>query len=67
MLISKEKNAKRWDNEVSMMEDHETERRNRPTWEIDNVNITEYLRGPCLLEKRFSEKLIQKICGILEV
>lgn len=67
MLISKENNVQRWENEIIMMEDHENERKKRPTWEIDNINIVGYLRGPCKLSERFSENIIQKVCGILEV
>ncbi|XP_077295415.1 SET and MYND domain containing, arthropod-specific, member 3 [Arctopsyche grandis] len=67
MLLSKEKNPVRWEKEVAVMEDHETERRQKPTWDVDNVNIVGYLREPCKLRDRFPEEIIQKVCGILEV
>lgn len=49
------------------MEDHDLDRKQRISWEVDQINITQYLRGPCKLAERFSERLIQKVCGILEV
>lgn len=36
-------------------------------WKADSVNVVGYLRGPCKLKERFSEELIQRACGILEI
>lgn len=49
------------------MEDHEANRRDSVVWNADNVNIVQYLHGPCNLKNRFSDSLIQKAIGILEV
>lgn len=66
VLLAKEKNPERWAKEVAMMQDHSAERREKPIWQYNQVNVVEYLRGPCKLGK-FSEDLIHSVCGILEV
>lgn len=37
-----------------------------PTWQADDTNIVQYLRGPCKLAK-YPAELIHKVIGILEV
>lgn len=66
VLLAKDKDEKRWKDEVADMETHETERKARPAWDADLQNIVKYIRGPLKLEK-YSEELIQQVLGILEV
>ncbi|XP_059617485.1 SET domain-containing protein SmydA-8 [Phlebotomus argentipes] len=66
LLLAKEADPERWEQELSQMEYHEVARRQTPAWKVDQVNIVQYLRGPCKLS-RFPEALIQQVCGILEV
>lgn len=49
------------------MEAHNKERKETPTWNFNQINVVEYLRGPCKLGGRFDEDLIHTVCGILEV
>ncbi|XP_017774648.1 PREDICTED: protein msta-like [Nicrophorus vespilloides] len=66
VLLAKEADAERWEREVSLMESHDEKRRGLPVWGFNQRNVVDYLRGPCKLD-RFSEELIHKVCGILEV
>ncbi|KAJ8953591.1 hypothetical protein NQ318_003014 [Aromia moschata] len=66
VLLAKEKDPKRWEEEVKFMEPHNDVRKEKPIWEFNQHNVVEYLRGPCKLD-RFSEELIHTVCGILEV
>ncbi|KAH1015916.1 hypothetical protein HUJ04_007226 [Dendroctonus ponderosae] len=66
MLLEKERDPKRWEEEISIMEAHNEERKSRPIWEFNQHNIVEYIRGPCKMDK-YSEELIHLICGILEI
>lgn len=66
MLLAKEKDPDHWQKEVDMMETHNDKRQERPIWQFFQTNVVEYLRGPCKLD-RFSEELIHKCCGILDV
>lgn len=67
ILLAKDKNPKQWEDEVSVMEDHEAARRDSVVWKADEVNIVNYLQGPCKLKNKYSSDLIQKVIGILEV
>lgn len=67
VLLEKEANPERWDNEISKMEYHAEIRKNSDIWNADKVNVVGYLHGPCKLKERFSEELIQQACGMLEV
>lgn len=68
VLLAKEANPERWDNEVAPMEHHKEERqKDADVWHADRVNIAQYLRGPCQLANRFSEELIMQVVGVLEV
>lgn len=67
VLLEKEENPERWESEIDVMEDHEKERKAKQIWENDDINVVKYLQGPCKLKDRFSEDLIQKVLGILEV
>lgn len=66
VLLAKERNPKRWEEEINLMESHDDIRKQKPIWDFNQHNIVEYLRGPCKLD-RFSEDLIHKVCGILEI
>uniref|UniRef100_A0A1B0CV13 Putative histone tail methylase n=1 Tax=Lutzomyia longipalpis TaxID=7200 RepID=A0A1B0CV13_LUTLO len=66
LLLAKEADPQRWEQEVAHMEYHEEARKQTQTWKVDDTNIVKYLRGPCKLT-RFPEALIQQACGILEV
>lgn len=66
VLLAKEKEPKRWQEEIEPMEAHNDIRKTKPIWEYNQTNIVEYLRGPCKLD-RFSEDLIHTVCGILEI
>jgi hypothetical protein len=69
VLLNKEANPERWNDEVSVMEDHENERKGLKHWKVDQINIVGYLLGPCKLKDKMEvdEELIQKAIGILEV
>ncbi|CAG9767303.1 unnamed protein product [Ceutorhynchus assimilis] len=66
VLLEKDRNPKRWEEEVAPMEAHTEERKSKPVWEFNQHNVVEYLRGPSKLDK-FSEELIHQVCGILEI
>ncbi|KAJ6640841.1 SET domain-containing protein SmydA-8, isoform A [Pseudolycoriella hygida] len=67
LLLTKDSNPKRWDEEVSLMEHHELNRRNTDQWFSDQRNVVEFLHGPCKLKELYSEELIHQACGILHV
>lgn len=67
LLLQKEANPERWENEISNMEHHCDKRVDSAVWKADNVNVVGYLRGPCKLKERFSDEHIQQACGILEI
>lgn len=67
VLLESEANPQRWKDEVELMEDHSDKRRDTEAWEADQQNIVGYLQGPCGLKSRFSDELIHKVVGILEV
>jgi hypothetical protein len=67
MLLEKERHPQKWDTQISTMEDHEKFRRGTDYWNADQVNIVRYIREALGLRDRFSEDLIQKAIGILEV
>lgn len=66
-LLMKDIKPDTWDRDIVPMEDHRDARQKLPTWDIDNVNIVQYLRKHCKLADRYSDELIQRVCGILEV
>lgn len=66
VLLAKEKDPKRWQEQVAEMTAHNEVRKSKSIWEFNQKNIVEYLRGPCKLE-RFDADLIHTVCGILEV
>ncbi|KAF5294904.1 hypothetical protein FQR65_LT10702 [Abscondita terminalis] len=65
VLLSMLRNNDRWNEDVKHMEAHNNERKNRSIWKFNQINIVNYLRGPCRL-KIFDEDLIHTVCGILE-
>ncbi|XP_065173642.1 SET domain-containing protein SmydA-8-like [Atheta coriaria] len=66
VLLAMEANKQRWDSEVACMQSHCEIRKSKPIWAFNQNNVVEYLRGPCKLT-RFSEELIHRVCGILDV
>ncbi|KAF6204066.1 hypothetical protein GE061_002406 [Apolygus lucorum] len=67
-LVASEKDPDRWKSEVICLMDHNSLRKeNQEVWEAEGNNVVEFLRSRCKLSERFSEDLIRKICGILEV
>ncbi|CAK1587126.1 unnamed protein product [Parnassius mnemosyne] len=67
LLLAKEKDPVRWQQELDVMEVHSKARQQRNTWRVDQVNIVDFLIDHCKLGGRFSKELVQKACGILEV
>ncbi|XP_068618073.1 SET domain-containing protein SmydA-8 [Battus philenor] len=67
LLLAKEKDTVRWEEELEVMEVHTEARQQRVTWRVDQVNIVDFLVDHCKLGGRFSKELVQKACGILEV
>ncbi|KAF5304563.1 hypothetical protein FQA39_LY09614 [Lamprigera yunnana] len=65
VLLAMLDNTKRWNEEVKDMEAHNLKRRNEFVWKFNQINIVNYIRGPCRLQN-FSEDLIHTVCGILE-
>ncbi|KAF6205254.1 hypothetical protein GE061_019422 [Apolygus lucorum] len=67
-LMCIDRNRKRWATEVCAMEDHNTLRRfDEKAWEAEGNNIVWFLRDRCRLSDRFTEEMIRKVCGILDV
>ncbi|KAF2901270.1 hypothetical protein ILUMI_04907 [Ignelater luminosus] len=64
ILLAIKANPERWEEEVKMMESHNNKRKSKPIWRFNQINIVNYLRGPCKLD--FDEELIHTVCGILE-
>jgi hypothetical protein len=68
VLLEREANMDRWNDEVEPMEDHRGKRFETDAWNADQQNIVGYLLGPCKLkDKGVTEEIIQKVIGILEV
>lgn len=67
VLLTKEKNEKRWQAEVKCMESHLTEIKKKPLWNYYQMNVVEFLRSRCKLNDRFDENLILTVCCILDV
>lgn len=67
VLLESEANLQKWRDEVEPMECHSDKRRDSEAWDADQQNIVAYLQGPCGLKSRFSDELIHKVVGILEV
>lgn len=63
MLLAKENDPDKWENEIMKMEYHPKERFDSPIYRADETNVVRYLRGPCNLKERFSAELIQQVCG----
>ncbi|XP_046607195.1 SET domain-containing protein SmydA-8-like [Neodiprion virginianus] len=66
LLIASEKDPIRWMTEVKDMEAHNLKRSQQLEWKRSQVNIVEYLRSRCKLD-RFSEDELHTACGILEI
>ncbi|KAM3965851.1 SET and MYND domain containing, arthropod-specific, member 3 [Aphomia sociella] len=67
LLLAKEKDPERWQQELDVMETHTEARMQRPTWSADQINIVDFLVDHCKLGSRFDKELVQRVCGILEV
>lgn len=68
ILLEKDSNSKRWDEDVEPMEHHRDTRFGTPSWNADQQNIVLYLLGPCNLKNQGVDgELIQRIIGVLEV
>ncbi|XP_059471579.1 SET domain-containing protein SmydA-8 isoform X1 [Neocloeon triangulifer] len=59
--------SKIWNDKIEKMECHSKERKGGVDWNADQINIVNFLRGPCKLADRFSEEQIHQVCGILAV
>lgn len=51
MLLASEKDSERWNIEIKDMEAHNKSRSQNAQWEIDHVNIVEYIRKRLKLER----------------
>ncbi|KRT82251.1 SET domain-containing protein, partial [Oryctes borbonicus] len=67
VLLAMEKNKARWDEEVNRMETHTDKRKTKEIWNFYQVNVVDFLRGPCKLGGKFDEDLIHQVCGILDI
>ncbi|XP_011560447.3 SET domain-containing protein SmydA-8 [Plutella xylostella] len=67
LLLAREQDPTRWQQELVAMETHSAARQLRPAWRADQVNIADFLVDHCKLGDRFSKELVQQVCGILEV
>ncbi|XP_049279270.1 SET domain-containing protein SmydA-8 [Anopheles funestus] len=67
VLLAKEADEARWMREIEPMEYHDAERRESANWKVDENNIVAFLCGPCKLGKRFSNELVQRAIGLLDV
>lgn len=54
VLITKERNPTRWQQEVSVMEHHNDKRRETQVWEANHVNTVVFLRDRCQLANRWA-------------
>ncbi|XP_014206977.1 protein msta [Copidosoma floridanum] len=66
LLLASERDGDRWNREVKDMAAHDKRRSQTAQWNSDRVNIAEYLRTRCKLD-RFPEDSVQTACGILEI
>lgn len=67
VLLAKESDPERWNAEISVMEDHRSERSGNSFWNADQKNVVEFLRNQCGLKDRCSEEQIHQVIGILDV
>ncbi|XP_039275634.1 SET domain-containing protein SmydA-8-like isoform X4 [Nilaparvata lugens] len=67
VLLTKETDPERWKKEVLLMESHSKERKKSEHWNVEKVNIVDFLLKRCKLEGRFSDDEVHFVCGILEV
>lgn len=68
VILEKEANPIRWEEEVEIMEHHRDKRFGTPSWNADAQNIAGYLLGPCKLKQLGIDiEFIQQVIGILEV
>jgi hypothetical protein len=68
ILLERQSNIERWNNEVEVMEDHRGKRFGSEAWKADQQNVVAYLLNPCGLKNYgITDEIIQKIIGILEV
>jgi len=67
VLLQKDKDPERWEAEVKDLEAHSDSRKNDPDWDIEQVNVVEFLRNKCKLADKFTEDEIHWAIGVLEV
>jgi hypothetical protein len=68
VLLEKDSNPNRWEEDVEPMEHHREKRYGTDSWNADAHNVVGYLLGPCKLKQRGVDgELIQRIIGVLEV
>ncbi|XP_059048745.1 SET domain-containing protein SmydA-8 isoform X1 [Achroia grisella] len=67
LLLAKEKDPERWQQELNVMETHNEARQQRPSWAADQANIVDFLVDHCKLGRKFDKELVQRVCGILEI
>ncbi|VVC87245.1 unnamed protein product [Leptidea sinapis] len=67
MLLAKERDPSRWQQEIDMMETHTEERKKQASWAADYNNIVNFLLNHCKLGARFTEEDIIRVCGIIAV
>lgn len=51
LLLASEKDPKRWRAEVKDMESHNAKRSEQPEWKKNHVNVVQYLRSRCKLDR----------------
>ena len=51
LLLESEKNSERWNNEVKDMEAHNKIRSQKKQWQLNQVNIIEYIRKRLKLDR----------------
>ncbi|XP_054268705.1 SET domain-containing protein SmydA-8 [Macrosteles quadrilineatus] len=67
VLLQRDRDPERWEAEVKDLEAHTEGRKTDPDWEIEQVNVVEFLRNKCKLADRFTEDEIHWAIGALEV
>lgn len=67
MLVAKERDPKRWQEEVECLESKNEIRKTKQIWNFNQMNIVDFIRNVCKLDQKYSEDLIHTVCGILEI
>lgn len=68
LLLAREQQPERWAREIKDMEAHNEKRSEQKTqWDIDHVNIVQFICKRLGLADRFSEEEVHTACGILDI